>query len=63
VPVTPGLSYTITIPTAAVNSVANGNSNASNLFVNGGTVTFVGDTSVTVTAGGGGGGQKCFYNE
>ena len=56
VPVTPGLSYTITIPAAAV-SGANGIANGGGI-VSGGNVTFVGDSGATVTAAGGTGG-KC----
>lgn len=55
VPVTPGFTYTVTIPPAAV-SGANGL--AHNAFVDGSAVTFVGDAGATVTAAGGGGGRN-----
>ena len=55
VPVTPGFSYTITIPPAAVSG--SGGQTGNGQFVNGGAVTFTGD-SVTVTAAGGGGGRN-----
>jgi fibronectin-binding autotransporter adhesin len=55
VPVTPGFSYTITIPPAAVSG--SGGQTGNGQFVNGGSVTFTGD-SVTVTAAGGGGGRN-----
>ncbi|BCX47342.1 autotransporter-associated betastr and repeat-containing protein [Haloferula helveola] len=61
VPVTPGLSYTITIPPAAV-SGSNGTTTNNSGAVNGGTVTFVGDSSVTVTAAGGTGGRNVYVN-
>ncbi len=59
VPVTPGLSYTITIPAAAV-SGTNGVLAAN--IVSGGTVSFTGDTSVTVTANGGTGGRNAYIS-
>jgi fibronectin-binding autotransporter adhesin len=59
VPVTPGLTYTITIPAAAV-SGANGTTTNGQGRVNGGTVTFVGDSAVTVTAAGGTGGANAY---
>jgi autotransporter-associated beta strand protein len=55
VPVTLLQSYTVTIPAAAVsgtNGIANGGG-----IVNGGAVTFVGDSGVTTTAAGGTGGK------
>lgn len=61
VPVTPGLSYTITIPPAAV-SGANGLTTNGGGRVNGGTVTFVGDSDVTVTATGGVGGANVYID-
>ena len=57
VPVTPGLSYTITIPNAAVSETTTTNNTAS---PSGGTVTFVGDSGVTVTAAGGTGGRNAY---
>ncbi len=59
VPVTPGLSYTITIPAAAVSGSAGTTTNGAGR-VNGGAVTFVGDTAVTVTAAGGTGGANAY---
>jgi autotransporter-associated beta strand protein len=59
VPVTAGKSYTITIPAAAVSGTAGITTNGAGR-VNGGTVTFVGDSSITVTGGGGTGGA-CAY--
>ena len=53
VPVTPGFSYTITIPPAAVSVAA---TTTTQVFSNGSPVSFVGDSSVTVTAAGGAGG-------
>ena len=59
VPVTPGESYSITIPPAAV-------SGTDGIFrfdvVNGGTVTFMGEDGVTVSAGGGAGGENSYVN-
>jgi autotransporter-associated beta strand protein len=59
VPVTPGLTYTITIPAAAV-SGTNGTTTNGQGRVNGGSVTFVGDSAVTVTAAGGTGGANAY---
>jgi autotransporter-associated beta strand protein len=59
VPVTPGQSYTITIPPAAI-SGSNGTETQNGGAVNGGTVTFVGDSGVTVQAAGGSGGPNCY---
>jgi fibronectin-binding autotransporter adhesin len=53
VPVTPGASYSIVIPPAAVSVAA---TSTTQVFSNGSAVTFVGDSSVTVTAAGGAGG-------
>ena len=52
VPVTPSQNYTITIPAAAV-SGTNGTTTSGAGAVNGGAVTFVGNSSVTTTAAGG----------
>ena len=59
VPVTPGLTYTITIPAAAVSGSA-GTTTSGAGRVNGETVTFVGDLSTTVTAAGGTGGANAY---
>ncbi len=59
VPVSPGTNYTITIPAAAV-SGTNGTTTNNAGAVNGGTVQFLGDSSVTVKAAGGNGGA-CSY--
>jgi fibronectin-binding autotransporter adhesin len=59
VPVTPGNTYTITIPAAAVSGTAGTTTNGGGR-VNGGTVTFVGDSGVTVTAAGGTGGANAY---
>jgi autotransporter-associated beta strand protein len=61
VPVTPGQTYTITSPAAAV-SGANGTQTHNGGAVNGGTVTFVGDSSVTVQAAGGSGGPNSYVS-
>jgi autotransporter-associated beta strand protein len=61
VPVTPGLSYTITIPDAAV-SVEAIDTTANTRGQSGGTVTFVGDLGVAVTAVGGQGGVSIWRN-
>ena len=55
VPVTPGVSYTITIPAAALAPAASA-SFASGDRVNGADITFTGDAGVSVTAAGGQGG-------
>jgi hypothetical protein len=61
VPVTPGNTYTITIPAAAVSVVAV--DTTSNIRgQTGGTVTFVGDSGVAVTAVGGQGGVSIWRN-
>jgi hypothetical protein len=62
VPVTAGKSYTITIPAAAVSGTAGITTNGGGR-VNGGTVTFAGDSAVTVTAGGGTGGACAWTNQ
>jgi choice-of-anchor C domain-containing protein len=60
VPVTPGQTYTITIPPAAVSVPA---SDATSVVaVNGESVTFVGDAGVTVSATGGRGGRSAWTN-
>jgi fibronectin-binding autotransporter adhesin len=53
-PVTPGNSYNITIPSSAVVPAAT----ADGVRVDGAAVTFIGDAGVTVTAEGGQGGQS-----
>lgn len=61
VPVTPGQTYTITIPAAAI-SVAATDTTSNTRGQTGGTVTFVGNSGVTVTAAGGQGGVSIWRN-
>lgn len=59
VPVTPGISYQIIIPAAAV-SGTNGTQTQNGGAVNGGTVIFTGDSDVMVQAAGGNGGPNSY---